>query len=157
MSIRPILTTVIISGLTIGSAFAATCPAKPCALKKAKIALVKAGDEIQDKTMDSALKAKKTVTGKQTTTFVKGHYRADGSHVKGHQRKLVHPVNGPSLADKAKKQAVKVGDAIQNGVMDSGVAAKKAITGKKNKTFVKGHYKADGTHVKGHFRSTTGK
>ncbi|HNV70825.1 MAG TPA: hypothetical protein PKO06_14080 [Candidatus Ozemobacteraceae bacterium] len=157
MSIRTVLTTVIISGLTIGSAFAGTCPTKPCAMKKAKMAIVKTGDALQDKTMGAALKAKKTVTGKQTTTFVKGHYRADGSHVKGHQRKLVNPVNGPSLAAKAKKQAIKAGDSVQNGVMDTGVAAKKAITGKKNKTFVKGHFKADGSHVKGHFRATAGK
>ena len=51
-----------------------------------------------------------------------------------------------------KKAAVKTGDYIQNKVMDSGVAVKKALTGKKCKTFVKGHYKKGGSHTKGHFR-----
>jgi Ni/Co efflux regulator RcnB len=51
-----------------------------------------------------------------------------------------------------KKAAVKTGDCIQNKVMDSGVAIKKAVTGKKCKTFVKGHYDKNGKHTKGHFR-----
>ena len=51
-----------------------------------------------------------------------------------------------------KKAAVKTGDAIQNKVMDTGVAIKKAVTGKKCKTFVKGHYDKNGKHTKGHFR-----
>lgn len=51
-----------------------------------------------------------------------------------------------------KKAAVKSGDYVQNKVMDSGVAVKKAITGKKCKTFVKGHYNKNGSHTKGHFR-----
>lgn len=157
MNIRTVLTTVIISGLTIGSAFAGTCGTKPGMMKKAKQAIVKAGDAIQDKTMDSSLKAKKVVTGDQTKTFVKGHYRADGTHVKGHQRKLVNPVDGPSLGAKAKKATIKAGDSVQNGVMDTAVAAKKAVTGKKGKTFVKGHFKADGSHVNGHFRATGNK
>ncbi len=50
------------------------------------------------------------------------------------------------------KAGVKTGDAIQNKVMDGGVKAKKALTGKKCKTFVKGHYKKNGTHTKGHWR-----
>ena len=35
---------------------------------------------------------------------------------------------------------------------EDGVAVKKAVTGKKCKTFVKGHYNSDGSHTKGHFR-----
>jgi hypothetical protein len=56
---------------------------------------------------------------------------------------------------KVKKSAVKTCDKIQNKVMDTGVAAKKKITGKKCKTFVKGHYTKKGTHVKGHFRKVS--
>ncbi|HNV72270.1 MAG TPA: hypothetical protein PKO06_21360 [Candidatus Ozemobacteraceae bacterium] len=51
-----------------------------------------------------------------------------------------------------KKAGTKVYDSVQNKVMDSGTAVKKAVTGKKCKTFVKGHYNNDGTHVKGHWR-----
>ncbi|GAB4266816.1 MAG: hypothetical protein Kow0029_00830 [Candidatus Rifleibacteriota bacterium] len=51
-----------------------------------------------------------------------------------------------------KKAAVKTSDCIQNKVMDTGVAIKKAVTGKKCKTFVKGHYDKNGKHIKGHFR-----
>jgi len=56
---------------------------------------------------------------------------------------------------KTKKAVVKTGDSIQNKVMDTGVAAKKKITGKKCKTFVKGHYQGHGkkqVHVAGHWR-----
>ncbi len=55
-----------------------------------------------------------------------------------------------------KKAVVKTGDCIQNKVMDSGVAIKKAVTGKKCKTFVKGHYDKNGNHTKGHFRKVNG-
>ncbi len=58
-------------------------------------------------------------------------------------------------AKKVKKATVKTCDKIQNKVMDTGVAAKKKITGKKCKTFVKGHYTKKGTHVKGHFRKVS--
>lgn len=51
-----------------------------------------------------------------------------------------------------KKAGIKTGDYVQNKVMDSGVAIKKAVTGKKCKTFVKGHYDKNGKHTKGHFR-----
>lgn len=51
-----------------------------------------------------------------------------------------------------KKAGTKAFDAVQNKVVDSGVAVKKAVTGKKDKTFVKGHYNSDGSHTKGHFR-----
>ena len=51
-----------------------------------------------------------------------------------------------------KKAGTKTADSVQNKVMDTGVAIKKGVTGKKCKTFVKGHYKKDGTHVKGHWR-----
>lgn len=56
-----------------------------------------------------------------------------------------------------KKAGTKAHDAIQNKVMDTGVAIKKNVCGKKNKTFVKGHYKADGSHVKGHWRTVESK
>lgn len=52
-----------------------------------------------------------------------------------------------------KKAGTKAFDAVQNKVMDTGVNVKKCVTGKKNKTFVKGHYTKNGTHVKGHFRT----
>ena len=51
-----------------------------------------------------------------------------------------------------KKAGTKVFDSVQNKVMDGGVAVKKAVTGKKCKTFVKGHYDKNGSHTKGHFR-----
>lgn len=50
------------------------------------------------------------------------------------------------------KAGTKAFDSIQNKVMDTGVAVKKAVTGKKCKTFVKGHYDKNGKHTKGHFR-----
>jgi len=56
-----------------------------------------------------------------------------------------------------KKAGTKVGDAVQNKVMDAGTAVKKAATGKKDKTFVKGHYNKNGSHTKGHFRKVGGK
>lgn len=56
-----------------------------------------------------------------------------------------------------KKAGVKAGDAVQNKVMDAGTAIKKAVTGKKNKTFVKGHYNKNGSHTKGHYRKVGGK
>jgi hypothetical protein len=56
-----------------------------------------------------------------------------------------------------KKAAIKTGDAVQNKVMDTGVAVKKAVTGKKPKTFVKGHYNKNGSHTQGHFRKVGGK
>lgn len=52
-----------------------------------------------------------------------------------------------------KKAGTKIHDSVKNKIMDSGVAVKKAFTGKKNKVFVKGHYKANGQHVKGHWRT----
>lgn len=58
---------------------------------------------------------------------------------------------------KGYKAGVKATDAVQNKIMDAGVAAKKAVTGKKCKTFVKGHYKKNGSHTKGHFRKVKGK
>ncbi|EKD81522.1 MAG: hypothetical protein ACD_39C01768G0002 [uncultured bacterium] len=51
-----------------------------------------------------------------------------------------------------KKVGTKTFDAVQNKVMDAGVSVKKAVTGKKCKTFVKGHYDKNGNHTKGHFR-----
>ena len=51
-----------------------------------------------------------------------------------------------------KKTGTKAFDSIQNKVADTGVAAKKAITGKKCKTFVKGHYNKNGSHTDGHYR-----
>ncbi|MBF0406014.1 MAG: hypothetical protein HQM10_01580 [Candidatus Riflebacteria bacterium] len=51
-----------------------------------------------------------------------------------------------------KKFGTKVFDSAQNKVMDSGTSIKKAFTGEKDKTFVKGHYDKNGTHVKGHWR-----
>lgn len=56
-----------------------------------------------------------------------------------------------------KKAGTKVFDKVQNKVADSGVAVKKAVTGKKCKTFVAGHYNKKGVHVKGHFRKVGGK
>ena len=52
----------------------------------------------------------------------------------------------------AKKSAHKGYDAAQNKVMDAGVSAKKKITCKKNKTWVKGYYTKKGKHIKGHWR-----
>jgi len=54
--------------------------------------------------------------------------------------------------ENGKKAGNKVFDAAQNKVMDAGVAIKKGVTGKKCKTFVKGHYNSDGSHTKGHYR-----
>ena len=58
---------------------------------------------------------------------------------------------------KGKKVGTKVFDSVQNKVMDTGVAVKKAVTGKKCKTFVKGHYDKNGQHTKGHFRKVCNK
>lgn len=54
--------------------------------------------------------------------------------------------------ENGKKAGTKAFDAVQNKVMDAGVSVKKSVTGKKCKTFVKGHYNSDGSHTKGHFR-----
>lgn len=63
-----------------------------------------------------------------------------------------HKKNG--FFKKIGKAVAKGFDAVQNKVMDAGVSVKKAVTGKKCKTFVKGHYNSDGSHTKGHFRKT---
>ncbi|MFA7146712.1 MAG: hypothetical protein WC221_09005, partial [Candidatus Riflebacteria bacterium] len=50
-------------------------------------------------------------------------------------------------------QAIKTGGAkISNALHDSAVWAKQKITGKKNKTWVCGHYDKNGVWVKGHWR-----
>lgn len=56
-----------------------------------------------------------------------------------------------------KKVGTKAHDAVQNKVMDAGTAVKKAVTGEKDKTFVKGHYDKNGKHVKGHWRNLEAK
>jgi hypothetical protein len=54
---------------------------------------------------------------------------------------------------KTKRAIVKTGANIQNAAVDSAVKAKKAITGCKKSTFVKGHYKkGNKTLTNGHFR-----
>lgn len=53
---------------------------------------------------------------------------------------------------KAKKAVVTACDKAQDKVSDTGLSAKKTVTGKKTKTFVQGHYRQDGTHVDGHYR-----
>ncbi|MBF0543661.1 MAG: hypothetical protein HQM08_04470 [Candidatus Riflebacteria bacterium] len=54
---------------------------------------------------------------------------------------------------KVKRGVVKAGASVQNAFMDSAVNAKTAITGKKNYTWVKGHYtKGNKTLTNGHFR-----
>lgn len=57
---------------------------------------------------------------------------------------------------KTKRAIVKTGANIQNAAVDSAVKAKKAITGKKKSTFVKGHYKkGNKTLTNGHFRKVS--
>lgn len=58
------------------------------------------------------------------------------------------------VAKKTKRAVVKTAANVQNGVMDSAMKAKSAVTGKKNKsTFVKGNYKkGKKTLTNGHFR-----
>ncbi len=54
---------------------------------------------------------------------------------------------------KTKRAIVKTGASIQNAAADTAVKAKKAITGCKKSTFVKGHYKkGNKTLTNGHFR-----
>ncbi len=153
-----ILASVVVAGaLLVSPVFAGSSNQGACPVSKAKKAIVKVVDGAQNGAMDAAIKAKKKVTGKQNTTFVSGHYNSNGTHVKGHLRTLPNPISGPGMIGNAKKALVKTGDKIQNKVMDGGVAIKQAVTGKKGKTFVTGHYTSDGTHVKGHFRKVGGK
>ncbi|MBU1105344.1 MAG: hypothetical protein KKB51_01650 [Candidatus Riflebacteria bacterium] len=50
----------------------------------------------------------------------------------------------------------KTGANVQNAIADSAVKAKKAITGKKKSTFVKGHYKkGQKSLTNGHFRKVS--
>lgn len=57
---------------------------------------------------------------------------------------------------KTKRAIVKTGANAQNAVVDSAVKAKKAVTGKKKSTFVKGHYKkGNKTLTNGHFRKVS--
>lgn len=67
------------------------------------------------------------------------------------KRAVKHKVK--MTAKKTRRAVVKAGCAVSNGVMDSAVKAKKAITGKKaKKVWVKGHYKTGNKkHTKGHF------
>ncbi|HOY67556.1 MAG TPA: hypothetical protein PLP29_11735, partial [Candidatus Ozemobacteraceae bacterium] len=51
---------------------------------------------------------------------------------------------------------VKVGDKIKNKIMDTHVNVKKAVTGRKNRVWVCGHYNKNGKHVKGHWRYVKG-
>lgn len=46
------------------------------------------GDKAQNKVMDGGVKVVSKVTGKKGKTFVSGHYTSNGTHVKGHFRKL---------------------------------------------------------------------
>ena len=46
------------------------------------------GDKAQNKVADSGVKVVSKVTGKQSKTFVTGHYTSNGTHVKGHFRKM---------------------------------------------------------------------
>ena len=67
------------------------------------------------------------------------------------KRAVKHKVK--MTAKKTRRAVVKAGCAVSNGVMDSAVKAKSAITGKKAKTvWVKGHYKTHNKkHTTGHF------
>lgn len=56
-----------------------------------------------------------------------------------------------------KKAGTKAHDAIQNKIMDAGTAVKKEVCGTKDKTFVKGHYTKNGTHVKGYWKNVDSK
>lgn len=68
------------------------------------------------------------------------------------KRAVKHKVK--MTAKKTRRAVVKAGCAVTNGVMDSAVKAKKAVTGKKaKKVWVKGHYKTHNKkHTQGHFR-----
>ncbi|HEY9068891.1 MAG TPA: hypothetical protein VIV61_01470, partial [Candidatus Ozemobacteraceae bacterium] len=84
-----------------------------------------------------------------------GGGEASQAEAKGHKkvgfftrmkRAIKHKVK--MTAKKTRRAIVRTGCAITNGVMDSAVKAKSAITGKKPKrVWVKGHYK---THNKKH-------
>jgi len=78
-----------------------------------------------------------------------------GCHKKSFLKKLKKSVVKGFKA--GKKAGTKAFDAAQNKVMDAGVSVKKAVTGKKCKTFVKGHYDKNGSHTKGHCRNTCNK
>jgi len=56
------------------------------------------------------------------------------------------------VCTKIKQAVVTACDKTQDKAGDTGLAAKKTVTGKKTKTFVQGHYRQDGTHVDGHYR-----
>ena len=79
-----------------------------------------------------------------------GQANQGGCHKPGFFKKMKQSFKKGFQA--GKKAGTKAFDAVQNKVMDSGVAVKKAVTGKKCKTFVKGHYDKNGNHTKGHFR-----
>jgi len=66
--------------------------------KKTKRAFVKAGSNVTNAVMDSAVKAKAKITGKKAKkTWVKGHYKkGNKKHTKGHFRKVSKKKNSHS-------------------------------------------------------------
>lgn len=89
-------------------------------------------------------------SGQATQVGQSGHANQSGCHKPGFFKNVKKAFKKGFKA--GKKVGTKAFDAVQNKVMDSGVAVKKAVTGKKCKTFVKGHYDKNGNHTKGHFR-----
>lgn len=62
------------------------------------------------------------------------------------------------VAKKTRRAIGNTAARIEDGIMDAGVAAKKAITGKKCKTHVRGHYKkGQKSMTNGHFRRVSKK
>lgn len=92
-------------------------------------------------------------SGQATQVGQSGHANQSGCHKPGFFKKMKKAFKKGFKA--GKKAGTKAFDAVQNKVMDSGVAVKKAVTGKKCKTFVKGHYDKNGNHTKGHFRKVS--
>ncbi|MFZ5952760.1 MAG: hypothetical protein ACOYXC_18805 [Candidatus Rifleibacteriota bacterium] len=67
-------------------------------VKKTRRAFVKAGANVTNAIMDSAVKAKSKITGKKAKkTWVKGHYKKGNKrHTKGHFRKVSKKGKGSS-------------------------------------------------------------
>ncbi|MBF0500937.1 MAG: hypothetical protein HQM09_12440 [Candidatus Riflebacteria bacterium] len=61
-------------------------------VKKTRRAVVNAGCSVENGVMDSAMKAKSTITGKKNkSTWVKGHYATGNKkHTEGHFRRVKH-------------------------------------------------------------------
>ena len=101
------------------------------------------------KASQKAAKAVKTAA-KKTGKAIKNAAVKTGKAIKNAAVKT-----GQAIKNAAVKtgQAIKTGGAkISNAAHDSAVWAKQKITGKKNKTWVCGHYDKNGVWVKGHWR-----